>query len=36
MVPREAMTAGLLTGLPTLPGGESPVEIEQGYLPGSG
>jgi CHAD domain-containing protein/CYTH domain-containing protein len=31
---REVERKFLLTGLPTLPGGESPVEIEQGYLPG--
>ena len=31
---REVERKFLLTGLPTLPGAESPVEIEQGYLPG--
>jgi CHAD domain-containing protein/CYTH domain-containing protein len=31
---REIERKFLLTGLPTLPGAESPVEIEQGYLPG--
>jgi CHAD domain-containing protein/CYTH domain-containing protein len=31
---REVERKFLLTGLPTLPGAGSPVEIEQGYLPG--
>jgi CHAD domain-containing protein/CYTH domain-containing protein len=31
---REIERKFLLTGLPTLPGADSPVEIEQGYLPG--
>ncbi len=31
---REIEQKSLLTRLPTLPGAESPVEIEQGYLPG--
>jgi CHAD domain-containing protein/CYTH domain-containing protein len=31
---REIERKFLLTGLPTLPDAESPVEIEQGYLPG--
>jgi CHAD domain-containing protein/CYTH domain-containing protein len=34
LVDREVERKFLLTGLPTLPGAESPVEIEQGYLPG--